>query len=147
MCVCAEQTFTQASATKHGFAEAFSIALDAYLKSTVRDEANEAIKVLLEGGDKFSRFQLSEQLRDIIKNHHLRMWLFFDCQWPCSQQSWFRRYQCQYRMTSTAFQNSLYIMFYVVILCSFKVFPVLVNQSSGRVYHFMGANLRFAGRG
>jgi hypothetical protein len=72
ICVCAEQTFTQASATKKGFAQAFSIALDAYVKSTVRDETNQAIKLLLEGRDTLDDFLL-EKLGDIIKNHRLRM--------------------------------------------------------------------------
>jgi len=72
ICVCAEQTFTQASATKKGFTQAFSIALDAYVKSTVRDETNQAIKLLLEGRDTLDDFPL-EKLGDIIKNHRLRM--------------------------------------------------------------------------
>jgi len=72
ICVCAEQTFTQASATKRGFAQAFSIALDAYVKSSARDEVNNAIEVLLEGGDRLDNFPL-ERLEDIIKNHRLRM--------------------------------------------------------------------------
>jgi hypothetical protein len=74
ICVCAEQTFTQASAITKGFAQAFSIALNAYIKSTVRDEANQAIKLLLEGRDiqRFDHFSL-EKLGDIIKNHRLRM--------------------------------------------------------------------------
>jgi len=72
MCVCAEQTFTEASARKQGFARAFSIALDAYVKSTVRDEVNNAIKVLCEGRDRSDGFLL-EQLEDIIKNHRLRI--------------------------------------------------------------------------
>jgi hypothetical protein len=64
--------------TRKGFAQAFLIALDAYVKSTVRDEANKAIKVLLEGRDGMDIFPL-KQLEDIIKNHCLRMWLFFEC--------------------------------------------------------------------
>ena len=72
ICVCAEQTFTQASATKWRFSRAFSIALDAYVKSTVRDEVNKAIEVLLKGRDKLDRLLL-RQLADIIKNHRLRM--------------------------------------------------------------------------
>jgi len=73
ICVCAEQTFVQASATKLNFDQAFSIALNAYVKSTVRDEANEAIKVLLEGGDRLDTFKLSKQLGNIVKNHRLRI--------------------------------------------------------------------------
>jgi hypothetical protein len=72
ICVCAEQTFTQASAITKGLAHAFSIALNAYVKSTVRDEANQAIKLLLEGRDTLDDFAL-EKLGDIIKNHRLRM--------------------------------------------------------------------------
>jgi hypothetical protein len=69
--------------TKTEFARAFLIALDAYVKSTVRDEANQAIKVLLEGRVGLDGFPLKE-LGDIIKNHRLRMELFFECEWPCS---------------------------------------------------------------
>jgi hypothetical protein len=47
ICVCAEKTFIQASATEKGFAPAFLITLDVYVKSTVRDKSNQAIKVLL----------------------------------------------------------------------------------------------------
>jgi len=72
ICVCAEQTFTQASATEKGFARAFSIALDAYMKSTASDEANQAIKVLLEGRDRLDDF-LRKELGDIIKKHRLRI--------------------------------------------------------------------------
>jgi hypothetical protein len=72
ICVCAEQTFTQASVFTKGFAQAFSITLNAYVKSTVRDAANQAIKLLLEGRDTLDVFSL-EKLRDIIKNHRLRM--------------------------------------------------------------------------
>jgi hypothetical protein len=72
ICVCAEQTFTQASAFTKGFAQAFSIALNAYVKSTVRDAANQEIKLLLEGRDTLDDSSL-DKLGDIIKNHHLRM--------------------------------------------------------------------------
>jgi len=72
ICICAEQTFTEASAKEQGFAQAFPIALEAYVKSTARDEANNAIKVLFEGMARLDRFPL-EQLEDIIKNHHLRI--------------------------------------------------------------------------
>jgi hypothetical protein len=86
ICICAEQTFIQASVTQEGFAQAFLIALDAYMKSTVRDEANQAIKVLLGGRDSPDRLDdfLLKGLVNIIKNHCLRMWLFFECQWPHS---------------------------------------------------------------
>jgi len=72
ICVCAEQTVAQASATQKIFARAFSIALDAYVKSTVRDKAKEAIKVLFEGRDWADDFLL-KGLGDIIKNHRLRI--------------------------------------------------------------------------
>jgi hypothetical protein len=57
-----------------GFAQAFSIALKAYIKSAVRDEANQAIKLILEGRDiwRLDHFSL-EKLGDIIKNHRLCM--------------------------------------------------------------------------
>lgn len=79
ICICAEQTFTQRSATEEGFGQAFLTALDAYVKSTVRDEVNRAIKVLLEGEDGSVNF-IEEGLEDIIKNHRLRMQLLFGCQ-------------------------------------------------------------------
>jgi len=72
ICICAEQTVAQASATEKGFARAFSIALDAYVKSTVRDKANEAIRVLFEGKDGLDDFLL-KGLVDIIKEHRLRV--------------------------------------------------------------------------
>jgi len=72
ICVCAEQTFTEASARKQGFARAFSIALRAYVMSTVRDEVNNAIRALFEGRDRLDRILLA-QLDDIIKNHRLRI--------------------------------------------------------------------------
>ena len=79
ICICAEQTFTQTSATEGGFGQAFLTALDAYVKSTVRDEVNRAIKVLLEGEDGSVDF-IEKGLVDIIKNHCLRMQLLFGCQ-------------------------------------------------------------------
>jgi hypothetical protein len=68
ICVCAEQTFTQASTTEKGFAPAFLIALDVYVKSAVTDEANQAIKLLLGGRDRSDKFLL-KRLWDIIKTH------------------------------------------------------------------------------
>jgi hypothetical protein len=79
ICICTEQTVTQTSATEEGFGQAFLTALDAYVKSTVRDEVNRAIKVLLEGGDGSVDF-IEKGLEDIIKNHRLRMQLLFGCQ-------------------------------------------------------------------
>jgi len=72
ICICAEQTVAQASATEKRFARAFSIALDAYVKSTVRDTANEAIRVLFEGRGRLDDFLL-KGLVDIIKEHRLRI--------------------------------------------------------------------------
>jgi len=84
ICVCVKQTFTQASATKWAFAEAFSIALNAYVTSTVRDEANNAIKEFLKGWDrlesKLDGLPVEQHLGDIIKNLCLCMWLSFEYQ-------------------------------------------------------------------
>ena len=66
LCICAEQTFSQASAKQSGFDHAFSIVLDAYMKSTVRDDVTREIGVLLEGS-------LYKQLVDIIVMNPFRM--------------------------------------------------------------------------
>jgi hypothetical protein len=57
------------------FANAFKIALDAYVGSIIRVNVNKAIRVLLEGEDRLDDSALS----DIIMNHRLRTWLFFEC--------------------------------------------------------------------
>ncbi|TFK35633.1 hypothetical protein BDQ12DRAFT_668487 [Crucibulum laeve] len=57
LCICAEQTFMQASAQAQKFSEAFSIALDAYVKSTVRDDVMQAIAVLFDGEKSLSPFE------------------------------------------------------------------------------------------
>jgi hypothetical protein len=82
ICICAEQTFTQASTKERRFAEDFSIALDAYLKAAIRADVNKAIRALLGGKDSLDEFLL-RQLVDIIMNHRLRMWLFFECEQLC----------------------------------------------------------------
>ena len=71
MCICAEQTFAQTSAKEKNFAQAFSIALCVYAKSTIRNDVNKAIGVLLEGGDMWDRLQ-QKQLENLIKEHRLR---------------------------------------------------------------------------
>jgi hypothetical protein len=83
ICICAEETFAGASAVDKGFVPAFLIALDFYLRSAVRVSANRAIGVLLEGRDRLDE-SLLEPLVDIVKNHHLRMWLFIDFLPSCS---------------------------------------------------------------
>ena len=71
MCICAEQTFTEASAKDKGFPEAFSAALSIYMRSTIKGDVNREIGVLLEGKDKIDRSHC-QPLEDIIKNHRLR---------------------------------------------------------------------------
>ena len=66
LCICAEQTFSQASARKSGFDHAFPIVLNAYMKSTVRDSVIKEIGMLFEGSP-------YEQLVDIITMHPIRM--------------------------------------------------------------------------
>jgi hypothetical protein len=56
---------------RHRFAQAFPIALNAYMKSTIRDNVIKAIGVLLEQSDLLSDL-LEEQLLDIITKHPLR---------------------------------------------------------------------------
>jgi len=77
--ICAKQTFTQASAKQQGFSPAFSIALSAYLKSTVMDDVIKEIGVLFQGSH-----PLEEQLLHIITKQPICMWLFFYHQRLCS---------------------------------------------------------------
>lgn len=56
------------------FSPAFSVALDAYLKSATMDDVNQAISVLLEGSGVLRwDYGLCTQLEDIVINHRLRM--------------------------------------------------------------------------
>ncbi|KAJ7133055.1 hypothetical protein C8R44DRAFT_870504 [Mycena epipterygia] len=69
ICICAEQTFSEASAQTEAFAAAFSTAFNAYVTSTVRDEVNGKIAGLPPQDDEAER----DALVDIIKTHRLRI--------------------------------------------------------------------------
>ncbi|KAJ7713069.1 hypothetical protein B0H16DRAFT_1478984 [Mycena metata] len=80
ICICIEQTFTQASAHQESFGPAFSTALDAYLASTIKDAVNSAITALpaqdFEQVDREYSWKpvkkVAPKLVYIIKNHRLR---------------------------------------------------------------------------
>ena len=74
ICICAEQTFTEASVKDKRFPEAFSVALSTYMRSTIKEDVNKEIGILLEGKYKMDR-SCCKPLEDIIKNHRLRMCL------------------------------------------------------------------------
>ena len=84
ICICVEQTFTQAFASKRAFSEAFSVALKAYITSMLKEEVKDAIQVLNEGWvrleEEVNGISLEKQLGDIVKSHRLRMWIFFECE-------------------------------------------------------------------
>ena len=67
----AEQTFTEASAKKKRFPEAFSIAMSAYMGSAIKEDVDREIGILLDGKDKMDESHW-QPLEDIIKNHRLR---------------------------------------------------------------------------
>ena len=79
------------STTKWTFAEAFSIVLNAYVMSTARDEANNAIKEFFKSGNrlesKLDGLPVDQHLGDIIKDICFCMWLSFEYQQLFSQQS------------------------------------------------------------
>ncbi|KDR79401.1 hypothetical protein GALMADRAFT_1238572 [Galerina marginata CBS 339.88] len=64
--ICAEQTFTQASAKEQGFSTAFSTALSAYGKSTVMEDVDKAIRDL-----DLAQEEYREKLVHIITKHPL----------------------------------------------------------------------------
>jgi len=72
LCICTEQTFSQASAIKEEFSGAFSIALNAYIVSGVRDDVNHAIRELWREGMMVDQSFIS-QLYYIIDDHRLRI--------------------------------------------------------------------------
>ena len=74
MCICAEQTFTEASAKDKRFPEAFSNAMSAYMRSTIKEDVDREIGILLDGKDEMDESHC-EPLEDIIKNHRLRAYL------------------------------------------------------------------------
>jgi hypothetical protein len=82
ICICAEQTFAEASANIETFPQAFSTALDAYVKSTLMHdvvrEIGEWVQRNREGedGDKDKDAKArakAKGLSDIIIKHRLRM--------------------------------------------------------------------------
>jgi hypothetical protein len=70
ICICAEQTFSEAGAKKKAFVDAFSAALDAYLASPMRDSVNKAIESL--PPDYFKAHWEMKELADIVEGHRLR---------------------------------------------------------------------------
>ena len=74
ICICAEQTFTEASAKDKRFPEAFSVAMSAYMRSTIKEDVDREIGILLDGKDEMDESHC-EPLEDIIKNHRLRAYL------------------------------------------------------------------------
>ncbi|KAJ6452587.1 hypothetical protein C8R45DRAFT_945571 [Mycena sanguinolenta] len=81
ICICAEQTFSQANAIPQAFSASFSTALKAYLKSTLWTEVNSTIAGLhpedYEGAENSgaggSVPRVIPKLVEIIKTHPLRM--------------------------------------------------------------------------
>jgi len=71
----------QASVKQQGFSQAFTIALNAYIISTVMDDVIKSIGVVIE-----ESHVLEEQLLNIIMKHPIRMKLLFQCQQLCSWQ-------------------------------------------------------------
>ena len=49
ICICAEKTFTKASAKDKRFPKAFLIALSIYMRSTIKEDVKREICILLEG--------------------------------------------------------------------------------------------------
>ena len=74
ICICAEQTFTEASAKEKRFPEAFSNALSTYMWSIIKEGVNREIGVLLDGKDKIDESHC-QLLEDIIKNNRLRTYI------------------------------------------------------------------------
>ncbi|KAJ7230011.1 hypothetical protein GGX14DRAFT_692008, partial [Mycena pura] len=83
ICICAEQTFSQASIYGVDFSDAFSKALDAYISSTLDDSVRNAIAKLPQQdyqevenpGDPSYRQQkkVVAPLVEIVKTHRLRI--------------------------------------------------------------------------
>jgi len=81
VCVCAEQTFTQASARASAFSTAWETALRAYLASTEQDNVNQAIATLysqeymevVNPNAWWQSKKIVPKLVEIIKSHRLRI--------------------------------------------------------------------------
>lgn len=74
ICICTEQTFTEASADDKAFGPAFSAALKIYLGSSVQEKVNREIAALLET-DFLSKRTIIKEVVPIITSNRLRMWL------------------------------------------------------------------------
>ncbi|KAJ7737923.1 hypothetical protein B0H14DRAFT_2992712 [Mycena olivaceomarginata] len=70
ICICAEQTFTEASAKEEGFPLAFSAALDLYLTSSLQEAVNREIATLSPQVDRMTKVI---KLVEIIQSHPLRI--------------------------------------------------------------------------
>ncbi|KAJ7213491.1 hypothetical protein GGX14DRAFT_445293 [Mycena pura] len=77
ICICTEQTFSEASTTPQQFCDAFSTALRAYLGSTLERTVNEKIRALpwkrYKDRLSFENSQLHESVIEIIMSHPLRL--------------------------------------------------------------------------
>jgi HJR/Mrr/RecB family endonuclease len=80
ICICVEQSFTEASAQKTAFRPAFSAAMDAYLASTLQEDANRKIAGLSDLLDKEDPQEVAAKIIEIIKAHPLRIFLSFEFQ-------------------------------------------------------------------
>ncbi|KAJ7139166.1 hypothetical protein C8R44DRAFT_764001 [Mycena epipterygia] len=72
ICICAEQTFTEASANEVGFSLAFAAALDAYLGSTLQEDVNREISGLTDQ-EYADKTLYVPKLVEIIKLHPLHI--------------------------------------------------------------------------
>jgi hypothetical protein len=84
ICICAEQTFTEASAMKEAFSPAFSAALDVYLASSLREDVNREIAALSDQDYK-DEDKIVTKLVQIIESHPLRELLSFKSREPRTQ--------------------------------------------------------------
>ncbi|KAJ6585477.1 hypothetical protein B0H19DRAFT_1059699 [Mycena capillaripes] len=71
ICICAEQTFTEASAQRQAFGPACSAALDAYLGSPLEESVNREIANSVPD---FYSDLMAAQMGELIPSHRLRMW-------------------------------------------------------------------------
>ncbi|KAJ7226423.1 hypothetical protein C8J57DRAFT_1389608 [Mycena rebaudengoi] len=84
VCICAEQTFTEASAQNRAFGPAFSAALNAYLGSPLEDNVN---KEITHSVPDFYCDQMAQQMAELILLHRHRTSRHQrdspdDAQWP-----------------------------------------------------------------
>ncbi|KIJ57410.1 hypothetical protein M422DRAFT_773963 [Sphaerobolus stellatus SS14] len=69
ICICTKQTFTQVNALQHGFANAFSATLEAYMDSTLKELVKKEISLLY--GKENWVMSFDEDLIEIIIKHQL----------------------------------------------------------------------------